>query len=388
MASTFLLFETTAKRLAYVFRERHVGRYVYDREDQHWYGVSAAGSGSGVMSQLDGATLAYGSPAALTVGGSNTDGVATSVARSDHKHALPAFGSGAGTFCEGNDSRLSNDRTASGLRTASTVVSVSAATAPTAGQVLTATSSTAATWQTPGGGGGGSTIWDARVIPTGLHADSDEFLVDSIADWASWDPGGYITTTIEIADGEQHMRFEGTGSGGIQFGGRYKDVPSDEFTFLAYVANDGLVNTNAPLGGLLVGEDLAGAPTTSDFVTNEFVTRRNNDANHGAVTGRTSTVYTSAGTQQDRLLDGPTGLWVLAGVQITPATPTADVHCYFTTDGRYWTFVSTRTVAYAPQHYGLVFQQTAAQAASMVVKHFRVFDGTSDPRDIINGGYI
>jgi hypothetical protein len=40
------------------------------------------------------------------------------------------------------------DRTASGIRTASTVVAVSAATAPTPGQVLTATSGTAANWQT------------------------------------------------------------------------------------------------------------------------------------------------------------------------------------------------------------------------------------------------
>jgi hypothetical protein len=40
------------------------------------------------------------------------------------------------------------DRTASGIRTATTVVAVSAATAPTAGQVLTATSGTAADWET------------------------------------------------------------------------------------------------------------------------------------------------------------------------------------------------------------------------------------------------
>ena len=40
------------------------------------------------------------------------------------------------------------DRTASGIRTASTVVAVSAATAPTVGQVLTATSGTAADWET------------------------------------------------------------------------------------------------------------------------------------------------------------------------------------------------------------------------------------------------
>ena len=85
---------------------------------------------------------------ALTVGGSNAEGTATSIARSDHTHSLPAFGSGSGTFCQGNDSRLSDDRTASGIRTATTVVVVSAATAPTTGQALVATSSTLATWQT------------------------------------------------------------------------------------------------------------------------------------------------------------------------------------------------------------------------------------------------
>jgi hypothetical protein len=53
------------------------------------------------------------------------------------------------TICQGNDSRLSDDRTASGLRTASTIVVVSAATAPSSGQVLTATSGTVANWQTP-----------------------------------------------------------------------------------------------------------------------------------------------------------------------------------------------------------------------------------------------
>lgn len=41
------------------------------------------------------------------------------------------------------------------LRSATTTVDVSASSAPTAGQVLTATSGTAATWQTPSGGGGG-----------------------------------------------------------------------------------------------------------------------------------------------------------------------------------------------------------------------------------------
>lgn len=45
------------------------------------------------------------------------------------------------------------------LNSATTVVDVSAATAPTTGQVLTATGTTAATWQTPAGGGG-QTLYD------------------------------------------------------------------------------------------------------------------------------------------------------------------------------------------------------------------------------------
>lgn len=51
-----------------------------------------------------------------------------------------------------------DDRTASGLRTASGIVATSTATAPTTGQVLTATSGTAASWQTPSSGGGSGDV--------------------------------------------------------------------------------------------------------------------------------------------------------------------------------------------------------------------------------------
>lgn len=62
-----------------------------------------------------------------------------------------SFGTSGSTACVGNDSRLSDDRTASGIRTATTLVAVSSATAPTAGQVLTATSGSAAAWSDPAG---------------------------------------------------------------------------------------------------------------------------------------------------------------------------------------------------------------------------------------------
>jgi len=55
--------------------------------------------------------------------------------------------------CESDDARLSDDRISSGLRTATTVVAVSAATAPTAGQILMASSATSASWQTSSSSG-------------------------------------------------------------------------------------------------------------------------------------------------------------------------------------------------------------------------------------------
>lgn len=53
------------------------------------------------------------------------------------------------TLTNKNITDTTNNVTASGLRTATTTVAVSTSTEPTIGQILTATSSTAATWQDP-----------------------------------------------------------------------------------------------------------------------------------------------------------------------------------------------------------------------------------------------
>jgi hypothetical protein len=59
------------------------------------------------------------------------------------------YGNISTTACRGDDGRLSDDRTASGIRSATTIVSVSTADAPTVGRVLMATANNAATWQLP-----------------------------------------------------------------------------------------------------------------------------------------------------------------------------------------------------------------------------------------------
>ena len=51
------------------------------------------------------------------------------------------------TLIDTNDSRLSDDRTADGLRTATTIVAIDSSVAPIAGQILVANSSTSASWK-------------------------------------------------------------------------------------------------------------------------------------------------------------------------------------------------------------------------------------------------
>lgn len=123
--------------------------------------AAAVGTGTAAARDDHKHNIATAAPSTLVVGGSNTAGSSTSLALADHLHALPAFGTSSGTFMQGNQaaggdaSGTLNSLTvtqARGLVSATTTVSVSAATAPTSGQVLTATSGTAATWQAPSGG--------------------------------------------------------------------------------------------------------------------------------------------------------------------------------------------------------------------------------------------
>ena len=134
-------------------------------------------------------TVTTGTPSALTVGGANVAGILNSLARADHAHGLPAFGMTVGTFTEGNDSRLSDDRTASGLRTSTTVVSVSTAAAPSTGQVLTATSAAAATWQTPAAASAATALATSGasvVVNTASPPTTGQVLTALTATSANW----------------------------------------------------------------------------------------------------------------------------------------------------------------------------------------------------------
>lgn len=109
-------------------------------------------------------TNATGLPIASGVSGLGT-GIATALAINTGSAGAPVLFNGAlGTPSSGTMTNVSGTAAsltagqataALGLKTATTTVAIDSATAPTSGQVLTATSTTAATWQTPSGGGGG-----------------------------------------------------------------------------------------------------------------------------------------------------------------------------------------------------------------------------------------
>ena len=99
-------------------------------------------SGSGATWNIDAGVITD-----TEVAAANKDGASGTA-------SMRTLGTGAAQACAGNDARLSDARVGHALKSASTEVDVSSSTAPTTGQVLTATSSTAATWQTPAGGSG------------------------------------------------------------------------------------------------------------------------------------------------------------------------------------------------------------------------------------------
>jgi hypothetical protein len=178
----------------------------------HVHPMPAFGTTSGTFCQGNDSrfiSISGSTPASEVVGGSGVVGSTGQASDAGHVHPMPAFGTSSGTFCQGNDSRLSDDRTASGIRSATTVVSVSSATAPSAGQVLTASSSTLAAWATPSGGGGGTFpgTYTYATLPSAVSAGVGNQQIVSdvpdcvfISDGSVWKPfcSGVLVTPPSV----------------------------------------------------------------------------------------------------------------------------------------------------------------------------------------------
>lgn len=127
----------------------------------------------------------------------------------------PALGtpaSGVMTNVTGTAASLTagNATQASALKSATTTVNVDSATAPSSGQVLTATGSTAATWQTPAGGGGGQATYDYIIGATGDYATLNAWYADAPADGDRLFIDGDHTLTANLTMTHSDIYIHGT----------------------------------------------------------------------------------------------------------------------------------------------------------------------------------
>jgi len=210
--------------------------------------TTATGSGAPVMATSPTlVTPALGTPSALV--GTNITGTAASLT--------------AGTATVAT--------AANGLKTATTTVSVSAATAPSSGQVLTATSGSAATWQTPTSLLTGETVGTNNfvgtsagdAITTGVQntfvghyagrdttsGDSNVFVGVSASSYKTT-----ITTCVTVGSnaGGDDPVYAGSGTGGVFVGHQTGRFRGENYAVnIGYFA--GRYQNNATGGSVCVG---------------------------------------------------------------------------------------------------------------------------------------
>ena len=167
--------------------------------------------------------------------------------------ALGTPSSGTLTNCTFPTLNQNTSGYAEALKSATTTVSVSAATAPTSGQVLTATSGTAATWQTPSGGGGGSqTPWTSDIAGAGFNLSG----VGSVgAVSGAFSGSGKLRANRGVQSYDTYlMRVEGFDGVGLGVNGGNLTIDGDTFEFhggfagLDYIGRDGGYATDAHFG--------------------------------------------------------------------------------------------------------------------------------------------
>lgn len=297
-------------------------------------------------------------------------------------------GTGADQFVAGNDSRLSDDRTASGLRSATTVVGVSAATAPTAGQILKATSGTTATWQTHYDAGS-----EFFVPPVTPHATlDDEFLGTSLdAKWTVYDSAG--ATVAPTSPVTPYSAFVGgakvsvgrtywtswlqiqVGNNGTFFAlAQPHTVPANMFIWARICAHrDGAVANNEGVCTLAIFGDSAGAPDYNNMVYCGYQPDASNPrAEFGKYTagvGASVQLGNNGGIAQ-----GP--VYEYYGIQKVGTT----YHGWAFSGTRSLTYMGSTTFAPAVAHVGFWLINVASNPGNPMagIDFFRVVDNSSD----------
>lgn len=261
-----------------------------------------------VSSSGGSAELTYATPTGLIVGGGNSQGSSDDVPRADHRHALPAFGTTAGTFCEGNDSRFSVPR------------------------------------------------WVPDAPKTAPHACADWFQASSLdAKWTVLDPGTVFTKAVDTTRRMYALSATSPGPANASvLAGVGQATPASEFSVAAKVANifhsaGGGAETCAFEVGLFVSEDIGANPTTADIYTFGSYQFDNNGGSGNAQGMRARGPWSAYNVGGGGLDSVVTSVRPYVRVRMNGAVCRAET----SPDGVSWYRLWNGTLAFTPSYFGV-----------------------------------
>jgi hypothetical protein len=241
-----------------------------------------------------------------------------------------AYADLAGAIPTWNQDTTGTAAKANALNSATTVVNVSSSSAPTVGQVLTATSGTAATWQTPAPGGVTSVTGTAPVVSSGGSTPAISMAA------ASTSVDGYLTSTDwntfngkQAAFGSQTANYVYAAPNGSAGTPTFRalvsaDIPSLSGTYIPYTGASSAIDLNAQtvvnINHLAIGSTTV--PTIlvraiGDNNSNSRIAVRGYSSNANSSSMRVTKFRGTAGTPQAPQNGDSLGKFELAGYGTT-----------------------------------------------------------------------
>lgn len=227
-------------------------------------------------------------------------------------------------------------------------------------------------------GGGSSTSyltysrWEDRIPPSSPHTKDDEFNDNSFdtGKWTEFDPANVLTVTedsngLNLAVGTAVMG---------RWCGVYQSMPSYPFQMIVgytFVRHEGFGTYQF---GIMLGADLAGAPTTSDlytFTMTIFVGGIDIDRT-------THTDYTAAGTSQGNV--GSSGMYaLLRPIMRLRGYSASSFYFDLSNDGRsWWPIFRIVNPGFTPAQIGLcAYRASNVEACDIAVDYVRFYNTTS-----------